>query len=243
MPAWGGGVFSADDVTIENATFEDNSAVEQGGAVFSGGKLTLMNSGLFGNATTGFHGEGGAVYSAGNGTLRNSLFSGNRSSANGGAVHNAGGELVVVNVTLSGNTAEAGGGIYNAANASLVLLNSIVALNEAGGTPQDIHGAWTGSSNIVGIAPQFLRGPSPGADGVWGTPDDDRGDLHLDEVSLAIDLGENSAVTTAFDCDGHTRISNGNVDIGAYEHQGPPSTLRETPSSVVDSPARHRRLR
>ena len=37
--------------------------------------------------------------------------------------------------------------------------------------------------------PLFVRNPNPGADGLWGTEDDDYGDLHLQENSPCIDMG------------------------------------------------------
>ena len=100
--------------------------------------------------------------------------------------------------------------------------------------------------NVVGtssnpIDPQFIRDPSDGGDG-WGDlpypPDidesanDDYGDLHLQPISLAINLGNNAllpadvtdedadgdtAEPIPFDLDGNPRIQHEIVDIGAYE--------------------------
>src|SRR5262249_20642454 len=83
--------------------------------------------------------------------------------------------------------------------------------------------------------PLFVRTPSPGTDGQWGTPDDDYGDLRLRPASPGIDQGDNTAVTapafptdatgTIIDLDGNPRIVDGNddttatVDLGAYEFQ------------------------
>jgi T5SS/PEP-CTERM-associated repeat protein len=58
-----------------------------------------------------------------------------------------------------------------------------------------------------GLNPLFLRMPSPGLDGVWGTTDDDYGDLRLVAGSPAIDSGDASAVPAdSFDIN-----SNGNT--------------------------------
>jgi hypothetical protein len=69
---------------------------------------------------------------------------------------------------------------------------------------------------------------------LWGTPDDDFGDLRLEPTSPAIDAADNSVpefVDFPFDLDGNPRrvdiawvadTGNGNpptVDMGAYEAQ------------------------
>ena len=78
-----------------------------------------------------------------------------------------------------------------------------------------------------------MRNPSPGADGFWGTPDDDFGNLRLQLTSPAIDAGNNAAVPSGVttDLDGSPRIvdiasvpdtGSGTapiVDMGAYEAQ------------------------
>ncbi|HEX4792867.1 MAG TPA: SdrD B-like domain-containing protein [Humisphaera sp.] len=90
----------------------------------------------------------------------------------------------------------------------------------------------TGTGNISSD-PHFVRNPSPGPDGKWGTTDDDYGDLHLQKTSPAIDAGDNSAVPagTTTDIAGNPRFfdvgdvadtGHGTapiVDMGAYEAQ------------------------
>ena len=43
-------------------------------------------------------------------------------------------------------------------------------------TYSDVQGAYAGTGNID-ADPLFVRDPDPGPDGVWGTEDDDYGDL------------------------------------------------------------------
>jgi hypothetical protein len=86
--------------------------------------------------------------------------------------------------------------------------------------------------DVIDLNPTFGRDPDPGTDGVWGTPDDDYGDLHLQDGSPALDNGDNSLLPldlTDLDSDGDTsepipydldmlpRVMNGTVDMGAYE--------------------------
>jgi len=153
----------------------------------------------------------------------------------GGGIYNDG-LLTITNSTLSGNSADEGGGVYNIWNITLTINNSIVALNSAG----NICGCFDGSSNFINIDPGYMHAPSAGADGEWGTSDDDPGDLRLSGMSGAINSGNNLlAVDYAdnpltIDLDGNPRITNGLVDIGAYEYQASPDAGRETPSLVVN---------
>ena len=57
-----------------------------------------------------------------------------------------------------------------------------------------------------------------GADTLWGSADDDYGDLHLKATSPAIDAGNNAGVTagTTLDLDGHRRF----VDVAGIHDPG-----------------------
>ena len=76
--------------------------------------------------------------------------------------------------------------------------------------------------------PTFARNPAAGPDGVWGTSDDDYGDLQLVLGSPGIDAGNNADIPSDVTTDilGNPRIINsadtsdnadGIVDMGAYE--------------------------
>jgi hypothetical protein len=114
--------------------------------------------------------------------------------------------------------------IYNDSNSTLVVSYSDIQLQ--GGS------VYTGTGNI-NADPHFMRNPSPGADGFWGTPDDDYGDLRLQLASPAIDAGNNAALPSGVLTDllGYPRFvdihsvpdtGSGSppiVDMGAYEAQ------------------------
>jgi len=128
-----------------------------------------------------------------------------------------------------------GGGIYQYYG-TLTVTNSIVALNEA---PSDsnIYGSIAKDSgfNLIGVEPAFVRNPGPGADTVWGTEDDEPGDLRLTDRSPAINAGNNNSLPEglAVDLDGKPRIFGQRTDIGAYEYQADPAPNREQPSTIV----------
>ncbi|MFO0828566.1 MAG: HYR domain-containing protein [Phycisphaerales bacterium] len=69
---------------------------------------------------------------------------------------------------------------------------------------------WTGAYgglNNNGEPPLFVRDASPGLDGIWGTSDDDYGDLRLSPLSSCIDGGRNELLPQ----DAYDLNANGNV--------------------------------
>jgi hypothetical protein len=175
---------------------------------------------------------GGGIYN-GNTTviLTNVLLSHNSGSA-GGGIYNYCSTMTLTSSTISNNSASDGGGIYQEPTRPLTLNSTIVALNLAPDNG-DIHGVYADNSSLVSVEPGFVRNPSVGADGVWGTADDDYGDLHLTATSPAVDAGDNALLPLdEYDLDGdgdtgellpidlagRPRICNGVVDIGAYEY-------------------------
>jgi len=118
--------------TIQNATFENNHAAGDGGAIYNcGGTLNISSDSTFtGNQSES--GSGGAIYNYGilpntdpntgysinesiTSTIRNSTFENNHSLGDGGAIYNDGGTLNISDSTFTGNQSESGSGgaIYN----------------------------------------------------------------------------------------------------------------------------------
>lgn len=85
-----------------------------------------------------------------------------------------------------------------------------------------VEGGGSGPGDI-GADPQFVRHPSPGPDGVWGTPDDDYGDLRLQPTSPCIDAGDPASSPAGQDIAGMPRLLDGDldgamrIDMGAHE--------------------------
>jgi hypothetical protein len=230
--------------TFVNSRFIRNIATATGGAVFNNKTTSSFVGCLFtGNVAP----KGGAIYNDDSQpALNNCVIAGNRADY-GGALYSKNSSsnesAAIANSTITGNTASiSGGALYNS-GASPALANCIMWNDSAPSgqevfqdapplsvTFSDIQGGFTGAGNI-NADPQFVRNPTPGADGVWGTVDDDYGDLRLRITSPCIDVGSNAAVPAGVTTDiaGNSRIADvpgkndpgAIVDMGAYERPAP----------------------
>ena len=122
-------------ITINNLTLK-NGRSSTGGAIYSGGTMTINQCVLSNNVSTG---TGGAIDNLGTMTITNSILSGNSAVYQGGAINNRE-TLTVSNSTLSGNSATAtaantsagwGGGIYSYPGSMLTIANSTLSGNSA----------------------------------------------------------------------------------------------------------------
>ncbi len=106
----------------------------------------------------------------------------------------------------------------------------------------------SGPGNILATDPQVVRLPSVGADGQWGTPDDDLGDLRPRAFSPLIDAGDSHALpndASVFDLAGRPRFVDDpsvgdsglgfpTVDIGPFERQEASCLADWTGDSLLD---------
>jgi parallel beta-helix repeat protein len=246
----GGGLYEASSSPVlTNCTFSQNTASgtvllpigyaggDGGGMVNVYSSPTLTDCTFIGNTAYYypgyFSGFGGGM---GNNdsfpTLTNCTFIGNTAGYGGGGIYShISSSPNLINCTFSGNTASSsGGGMYNDSS-SPTLTNCIawggdtlVDVNNSNTTATytDIQGGHAGAGNY-NADPQFIRNPNPGTDGVWGTGDDDYGNLRLQDASPCINAGSNQAVPAGIttDLDGNPRITYGVVDMGSYEWQMP----------------------
>jgi predicted outer membrane repeat protein len=147
----------------------DSYASDDGGAIYSGGTLTITDSMLTGSTVST---EGGAVYSAGNDlTITDSTIAGNTAAAAaGGGVAVTGGVVQMTNDTIDGNSSESGGGIayLDPAAAGSMIDNVTIAHNSGiygGGLYNPVY---AGSIANTIVAANTNTGGSSGAADCYG---------------------------------------------------------------------------
>ena len=122
--------------TITNCSFDTNTALFNGGAIFNAIDSTLA---IYGSTfTTNSATTGGAIYDfAGAVSVSNSTFSGNTATgsqaSSGGGIYNVLGTLRVNSSTLNNNSATGFGGAISDDTSTLVLNNTILAGSTSGG--------------------------------------------------------------------------------------------------------------
>jgi hypothetical protein len=230
------------NVHIDRCSFRDNHAVVGGGGVYDEGEAPEISACVFArNFTDGAdEGWGGAIL---NGyytspLVLNCTFVGNRAHRGAAIFDLIYSAATIVNCTLGGNVADDGGALHDFDGTSTRLENCIAWSN----LPENlsgveiraeyccIEGGYPGVGNFD-LDPRFVRIPNPGPDGMWGTDDDDCGDLRLSVGSPCIDAGDNLAVPSGvtLDAAGQARFvddpdtpDTGHgaapiVDLGAFE--------------------------
>jgi hypothetical protein len=203
---------------LRNTVTGDFTSLTTGGGavhVFSG-TPTFVNCRFEGNQCHSSHSNapGGAILSSGSTVLINCSFVGNASGLGGAIVDMSSTGLTAVNCTLVGNVANSVAAIVGFAPTQL--RNTIVW--DDGSTPPVtmIHVdalaeyccvrhctglPWAGTG-CIDTPPLLVRDPDPGLDGIWGTLDDDYGDVRLSAGSPSIDAADSTALPAdVFDLD------------------------------------------
>jgi len=190
---YGGGLSNAGTVFIENSTIRDNQAAGYGGGLANGlnNVISMTNSTLSGNTTTGSY--GGGIYNQGTFTISHGTIVSNTSSSQGGGIYtDSGKNTIVTNSIIAHNSQDCGGSGTLAAS----------------GTNIDFDGqcASSAGSNFITTDPFIIPLQDNGGD-TWTHA--------LAFNSPAIDAG-GSADCTAADQRGESR-TDWLCDIGANE--------------------------
>jgi hypothetical protein len=208
-----GGGLDALTADIRSSSFISNWVLNAGGAVASGGYLTVTASTFVSNSASA---AGGSIWATGNFSLLNSAFTGSQSSWGGEVIH------------LDNNVARA----FTHVTISQPSLNSGAAVKVAGGTlaiTNTIIASYTvgisQTSAAVTLNRVLLAGGSTLREGTGtytitnamaGPPAFAPDGYHLTKSSAAIDSGVDSGVTS--DIDGNPRPWGAGYDVGAVEY-------------------------
>ena len=168
--SYGGAVSVSKNVklTIDNSTFEDNSAYG-GGAIDSEGTLNIINCYFENNIAA--NRDGGAISNVGTLRITNSTFVNNFASRNGGAIKNINGDLKVFNSTFIANRADGiykdcyGGAIYQWEGSDMEVYNSTFLNNYAtrGAGAIFSHSGYMGdSASILASGCEFVNNTDAG---------------------------------------------------------------------------------
>jgi hypothetical protein len=209
-------VIQGGDLTVANTIFDGNT----GGSGLmnrNSSSSRLINVVFINNSSDG---AGGAIFNHYSAPLLTHVtFCGNTAGSSGGAIRNHEGEPTIINSILWGNNAPFAPGIYNQGK-NATISHSLV---------EECGGSGAGWNPICGID----GGGNLDADARF--VDAPKGNLRLWSSSPAIEAGNNAAVpagvTTDLDCE--PRIYGINVDMGAYEYQGPPTGIDDDPEDAL----------
>jgi predicted outer membrane repeat protein len=126
----GGGILNGIDATatVSSTTLSGNTAISFGAGIVNVGTLTIRDSSLSSNSTTG--GDAGGIDNIGWLTVSNSTVSDNSCvGGEGGGIDNVSGTLTVANSIFSGNSAYEGGAIFS--SGVVTLRDSVLTANSA----------------------------------------------------------------------------------------------------------------
>jgi hypothetical protein len=215
--------------TLENVIFSGNSAPitskpeGRGGGMYNTSSSPILTSTEFISNTAYF---GGGMFNDNNSNpiLLNVIFFGGVAQSNGGGMYNMNSNPRLVNITFAGNRAHDepdSGGMRNT-NSNPTLTNCILwgnstprrSIYNANSKPPIRNSLVQGDCPTGSTCVDRIINEDPKFEGA------DKGDLHLQSDSPAIDAGDNAVVADVLtDLDGNPRIACGVVDMGAYERQ------------------------
>ena len=220
---WTGGLdnYNGASPTLVNVTFQGNTCVNYGGGMTNdtNSNPSLVNVVFVGNRAQNSteSGAGGLQNNSSSPTLVNVSFAANEAPTGADAFGTRGNGTATIRSSIFwGNGSE----LVDETGDRIVLENAIV------------QGGFAPGSDIIDSDPLLITTPDPGVDGVWGTRDDNYGDLRLNRTSPGLDAGNAAHLppdVADLDEDGDTtealpvdlslapRVQEAALDLGAYE--------------------------
>ena len=220
----GGGVISSGPLTLTNSTVSGNTSVDNGGGIYHGGaSASLVNSTISGNRAPGY---GGGVYNQTGGrlTVTDSTIIGNTSTGStynygGGIYNNDAATVTITRSTISGNTATnasahgLGAGLFNnSGTATMTVTNSTISGNTA-----DMGGGILNAGLLTVTGSTIVRNVAPPGQGAGHG----RYSAALNGTNVYINsiVADNGA---GLDCTATLTNNGGNIDsdgsCGAFTH-------------------------
>lgn len=228
---WGGAIYynlSSDTLYIENCRFKDNSAYLGGAIRVQEGEMVLISCEFNGNESTKFGGAINARSSSGNNALLvNCLFYENHTDDSGGAIYaESNNNWKIINCTFTENSSgTTGGGFRNAGTSSLYLYNNIFYTNTAPSGGNDVYSATptAATHNLLGDFANagFSGGTNGNFTGDPGFANTSSGKYGLKTNSPAKNAGDQTQLPGGITTDiiGSSRITDSEIDLGAFEFQ------------------------
>jgi len=212
---YGGAIYCYDSsARIKNCIISSNSAINTGGGITCNAGASIIMQCII-KSNSGSYGGGLEIIDE-TATVKGCIITSNSANYRGGGVRVIGGNITLLNCTIADNSAgQYGGGLY-CQDTTAVASNCVLWTNTAppgeNVYPSDIDitysnvgGGYSGEGNID-ADPCFFN---PSAQ-----------NYHLSDNSPCINAGDPcySSSPGEVDIDGHPRIINGRIDMGADEH-------------------------
>ena len=243
------GDFTLNGVTLKNGR---TSAIGDGGGAMastSGGLLTIRDSLLTGNSTTGQSAPGGAIYSnTGTVTISRSTLSGNAtagSNASGGSIFSRTGAVTISQSTLSGNQATGtdsdGGGLW-VDDSAVMVVNSTITKNSAARAGGGLGMFADGRDKKLTMHNSIVAGNTAASTPDFTAPFSPATNLEVRSSLIGRGDGTSLMASSIPDANGNlvggsTSVSAINPQLGPLANNGGPT---QTHALLINSPAFNR---
>ena len=194
---FGGGIATYGKLTLINSAILSNTTSglnAWGGGIYNSGPLTLTNSIVRGNATGSGNPYAGGIFNQGTLLILNSTVSSNSTPGAGGGLYTVAYTTTIVNSTINGNIAASGGGIYKA-GVPLIMINSTVSGNRSYASGGGLY-ASSGTTNLFNVTIAFNQANYDDTNTDYGGGVYNAGGSTLNFANSIIALNENVLPTT-----------------------------------------------